>query len=185
MIWLEPPFNMLISAPTCAGKTEFVMSLVQARYKKTFDYVIIICPTFINNKAYDKKFIYKDPDIIIMIPGIEKINECIEQAYETYKGTKSLIIIDDCAFSKDLKSRVNILTRLAFSARHDSISVWVLTQQYTSIAKTFRENIGMLVLYYTPSKNDIKEIIENYGMELNKEEVTGYIKQLKKRLTVS
>ena len=179
MIWLEPPFNMLISAPTCAGKTEFVMSLIQREYKKTFDYIIIICPTFINNKGYDKKFIYKDPDIIIMIPGIEKINECIEQAYETYKGTSSLIIVDDCAFSKDLKSRVNILTRLAFSARHDSISVWVLTQQYTSIAKTFRENIGMLVLYYTPSKNDIKEIIENYGMELNKEEVTRYIKQLK------
>ena len=37
----------------------------------------------------------------------------------------------------------------------------------------------MLVLYYTSSKNDVKEIIENYGMELNKKEISNYIKQLK------
>ena len=179
MIWLDPPFNMLISAPTCSGKKEFIMELLQTYYKNVFDYIIIICPTFINNKAYDKKCIYKDSDIIIMIPNIEKINESIELVYECYKNTKSLIILDDCAFTKDVKSRVNILTKLAFSARHDNISVWVLTQQFTSIAKTFRENIGMLVLYYTPSKNDVKEIIENYGMELNKEEISEYIKRLK------
>jgi hypothetical protein len=178
-MWLEPPFNMLISAPTCSGKTEFIMELLYTHYKNVFVYIIIICPTFINNKAYDKKCIYKDDDIIIMVPNTEKINESIEYAYETYKNTKSLIIIDDCAFSKDVKSRVNILTKLGFSARHDNISVWVLTQQYTSIAKTFRENIGMLILYYTPSKNDVKEVIENYGMELSRDEVSDYIRQLK------
>ena len=37
----------------------------------------------------------------------------------------------------------------------------------------------MLVLYYTSSKNDVKEIIENYGMELSKKEISNYIKQLK------
>ena len=180
MKWLEPPFNMLISAPTCSGKTEFVMHLLQTHYKGAFDYIIIICPTFTNNKAYDKRFIYRDKDIVVLIPHVETINETVELAYEVYtRGGEILIILDDCAFSKDVKSRVNILTKLAFSARHDNVSVWVLTQQFTSIAKTFRENIGMLVLYYTPSKNDVKEVIENYGMELSKEEVSSYIKQLK------
>ena len=116
MNWLEQPFNMLISAPTCSGKTEFVMQLLKKEYMNVFDYIVIICPTFLNNKTYDKKFIYEDPDIIIMIPNIERINECIEHAYECYKCTNSLIMLDDCAFSKDVKSRVNVLTKLAFSA---------------------------------------------------------------------
>ena len=55
---------------------------------------------------------------------------------------------------------------LAFSARHKGSSVWVLTQQMTSIAKAFRENIACLVLFYSPSAKDMKVIFENYAGDL-------------------
>lgn len=72
-----------------------------------------------------------------------------------FEGTNSLGILDDRAASKDVKRRTNELVNLAFSARHRGLSVWVLTQQLTSIAKPFRENVGVLVLFCTPSQKDM------------------------------
>ena len=179
MYWLEPPFNMIISAPTCSGKTEYLLQLLSTVYKNKFEYIIIVCPTYYNNSTYERKYIYTDEDVIIVIPDLDYIDETLQYIHETYKNTDSLIILDDCASSKDMKSRTDELTKLGFSARHDKLSIWVLTQQYSSIAKPFRENIGMLILFYTPSKNDMKTIIEDYGMELDKNEINEYINQLK------
>ena len=179
MNWLEPPFNMIISAPTCSGKTEYLLQLLRTVYRSKFEYIIIVCPTFHNNCTYEKNYIYTDNDIIIVITDLDYIDETLQLVHETYKNTDSLIILDDCASSKDMKSRTDELTKLAFSARHDKLSIWVLTQQYSSIAKPFRENIGILILFYTPSKNDMKTIIEDYGMELNKDTINEYINNLK------
>ena len=54
---------------------------------------------------------------------------------EIYKGTSSLIILDDCASSQDVKNRTSELVKLAFSARHYGLSTIVITQQLSSIAK--------------------------------------------------
>ena len=50
-----------------------------------------------------------------------------------FEGTNTLIILDDCAASKDVKGHTGQLVKLAFSAWHLGISVWVLTQKITSI----------------------------------------------------
>lgn len=68
---------------------------------------------------------------------------------------------------------------LAFSARHKGISVWVLTQQMTSIAKPFRGNIAALVLFYTPSAKDMKATFDDYAGDLMKEEQIELITKLK------
>ena len=184
MNWVEPPFNMIITGPTCCGKTEYLMNLLIGPYYQKFEYIIFLCPTFINNKAYDKSFIFADDDVLV-IPAVANepasIDTWLKIVHDTYKGTESLIVLDDCAASKDVKRRSDELVNLGFSARHDKLSVWVLTQQYTSISKPFRENIGMLVLFYTPSKTDNETIIKEYGMELEKKEVKQLIGQLKKQ----
>ena len=71
--------------------------------------------------------------------------------------------------TKTVKNRTDNLTRLGFSGRHDGLSVWVLTQQYTSISKAFRDNIGFLVLFYTTNNEDLKGIINNCGMDVTKD----------------
>ena len=71
---------------------------------------------------------------------------------------------------------MNSLTWLSFTARHKGISVWVLTQQMTSIAKAFRENIACLVLFYSPSARDMKIIFENYAGDLTNEEKNIFLK---------
>lgn len=64
---------------------------------------------------------------------------------------------------------------------HARISVWVLTWQITSIAKPFRENVAVIILFYTPSSKTIKAIFEDYDGELSLEEYKKLIEQLKKR----
>ena len=98
-----------------------------------------------------------------------------------FEGTNSLIILDDCAASKDVKKRTNELVNLAFSARHRGLSVWVLTQQMTSISKPFRENITFLALFYTPSRKDMKEIFDDYGGYLASDEKLKMLSELKKK----
>ena len=63
---------------------------------------------------------------------------------------------------KNVKDRTSELVKLRFSARHYNLSVVVITQQLTSIAKPFRENISKLVTFYNPNKKDITTIIQEY-----------------------
>jgi len=65
-----------------------------------------------------------------------------------------------------VKGRTGELVKLGFSARHQ---VWVLTQQLSSIAKPFRENVAAIVLFYTPSAKTTKAIFEEYAGELSHE----------------
>ena len=76
-----------------------------------------------------------------------QIDDWLKIISNVYEGTNKLIILDDCAASRDVKQRTNELVELAFRARHKGISVWVSTQQITSIAKAFRENIAASVLF--------------------------------------
>ena len=101
------------------------------------DFIFLLCPTFINNKTWDN-FAENDKDFFIIIPEHHHINQWLQLISFAFEGTNTLIILDDCTSSKDVKKRTNELVKLAFSARHSGISVWVLTQQMSSIAKTFQ-----------------------------------------------
>ena len=59
------------------------------------------------------------------------------------------------------------------------MSVWLLSQQLTSVSKPFRENIGALVVFYTPSKSDLETILSDYGGEITKEQLQEYMRHLK------
>ena len=91
----------------------------------------------------------------------------------TERQTQTLLILDDIACGDDVKRRTSELVKLAFSGRHDNMSVWLLSQQLTSVSKPFRENIGALVVFYTPSKSDLEAILSDYGGEITKEQAAG------------
>ena len=84
------------------------------------------------------------------------IDELLIDCSVLFACANTLIILDDCVVSKDLKHRSNKFIDLAFSGRHDGLSVWVLTQQLTSIAKPFRENIACMVSFHNPSQVSTK-----------------------------
>ena len=174
------PFNMIITGPTNCGKTNYLIEQLQGPFRKVFEYIVLICPTYAKNRTYhrfaqgDKRFFVLSPDS----SNSEEIDSLLTTVSDLFSGTNSLIILDDCAVSKDLKNRSNKFIDLAFSGRHDGLSVWVITQQLTSIAKPFRENVACVVAFHNPSQVGMKTLFEEYGGDLDIETKRRFIKML-------
>ena len=98
-----------------------------------------------------------------------------------FEGTNTLITLEDCGASKDMKGRTGQVVSLSFYASHIGLSLWVLAQKVTSITASFRENRAAIVLFYTPSGKTTKAIIDDYAGELSQEEYRGLISKLKAR----
>ena len=50
---------------------------------------------------------------------------------------------------------------------HKGLSVWILTQQLTSIAKPFRGNVGCVIPFHNPSQMGTKTLFEDFGGDLD------------------
>ena len=175
------PFHMIITGPTNCGKTNYLIEQLRGPFRKVFDYIVLICPTYAKNKTYhgfargNKRFFVLSPDS----SNSDEIDSLLTDVSELFSGTNTLIILDDCAVSKDLKQRSNKFINLAFSGRHDGLSVWVLTQQLTSVAKPFRENVACVVTFYNPSQVGMKTLFEDYGGDLDIETRKTFMRLLK------
>ena len=135
------PFNCIITGPTNCGKTRYLIQMLRQYFRYAFSYIVLICPTYKDNKTY-RNFAKGDRRFIVLSASAsasnsEEIDSLLQDLVTYFSGTNTLFILDDCAVSKDLKKRSNQFIDLAFSGRHKGISVWVLTQQLTSIVKPF------------------------------------------------
>ena len=141
---------------------------------------MLICPTFAYNRTL-YRFAERDPRLCVIICEQHHVENWLKLASEIFKGTSTLIVLDDCTASKDVKGRTRELVKLGFSARRSGISVRVLTQQLSSIAKPFRENVAAIVLFYTPSAKTTKAILEEYASEESHNKLRQTIARLKER----
>ena len=136
------PFNAVIVGPTNSGKTQFLVNQLCGPFNGKFDYVVLISPNFAYNKTL-YRFGERDPRLYVIICKQHHVEVWLKLASFCFEGTNTLIILDDCATSKDMKGWTGELVKLGFSARHAGISVWVLTQQLSSIAiKAFSRECG-------------------------------------------
>ena len=156
------------------------MDQIYGPFRSKFDYIVLICPTFVYNKTYHR-IGEKDPRMFVLICAQHEVEIWLKLVNFVFEGTNTLIILDDCVASKDVKGRTRQLVSLAFPARHTGISVWVLTQKITSITAFFRENVALLVLFYAPSAKTTKAILEDYAAEMSLNEYRKLIGELKER----
>ena len=173
------PFNALVIGPTNSGKSRFVVDQLRGHFRGKFDFIVLICPTFAYNKTFHR-FAEVDKRFYVIICEQEWVEDWLRHVSWLFEGTNTLIILDDCAASKDVKKRTGELVKLAFSARHTGQSVWVLTQKMTSITASFRDNVAAVVLFYTPAWKTLKAVFEDYAGELSQDEYKDYISWLKK-----
>ena len=172
------PFNAMIVGRTKSGKTQYLLSQLRGPFRGKFDYIVLICPTFVKNKTYDG-FVDHDPHIFVIACRHHEIEYWLALASFFFEDTNVLIILDDCATSKAVKGRRSQLVDLGFSGRHDGISLWVLTQHFTSIELAFRDNVDVHVLFYTRSAKTTKTIFEECAGELTQEESKELMKRIK------
>ena len=183
------PFNMIIVGKTACGKTKYLLDMLERDYMGHFEYIFLVCPTFENNTTY-RSWKYEPDEEYIVIPcDKDHVDHWLKYIVQNFKGTNSLIILDDCASGKSVKSKTSELVKLGFSARHYGFSTIVITQQLTSIAKAYRENISKLVSFYNPNKKDMQEIFDDYLGNISKDEevnIKNTLKNLKySRLKIS
>ena len=177
---IKIPFNALIVGPTNSGKTQFLVNQLFGPFNGKFDYIVLICPTFAYNRTL-YRFGERDPRLYVIICEQHHVENWVKVASFAFKGTKTLIILDDCAASKDVKGRTGELVNLGFSGRHTGISVWILTQHLTSITASFHDNVAAVVLFYTPSVKTTKAVFEECAGELSRGEFKQIISRMKKR----
>ena len=48
----KTPFHCIITGPTNCGKTEYLVTKLRGSFRYVFEYIILICPTYIHNKTY-------------------------------------------------------------------------------------------------------------------------------------
>ena len=174
--YCDVPFNMLISGMTDCGKTYYVLDLLEHDFMKTFDYIVIFCPSIEMNKTYkDRKWVEHDKYIYVYPPDKTKmdLNSALEDAINTFRDSdaQTLFLIDDCANLWESKNKCTQLTELGFSGRHCGISVWLITQKYNAVCKDFRENCKHMIIHTMNDQASFDQIFrENRCLPLQEKE---------------
>ena len=101
---------------TAYGKTEILLRLLETEYKNHFEFIVILCPTILDNKTYlSRKWIHDNKNVFIMCDVEGKLNEWIKLFKNTLKGYQTLFIIDDCSAEGEINKKRDALSELAFS----------------------------------------------------------------------
>ena len=180
---METPFHMIIVGMTACGKTHYLLEMLEKEYKNHFDYIFIVCPTLEDDKTYQNWKYLKDPDVFALACDDDKVEGILREIKGFAKNTNSLVIVDDCAATKDVKNRTSELVKLGFSGRHSGLSTIVITQQLTSIAKPYRMQISKIVCFYNPDAEDeeviFKKYMKNVVGDKEKEEIQKKLNTIK------
>ena len=163
------PFYMLVIGSTGSGKTRFLQEFLEKNYKGHFNSIFLVCPTFFKNETW-LDWRYKDDPKFYPLPCAfrdveDYLRPCVEAGREygsARDGNKNLLVLDDVASCDAVKKRTGALVESAFSSRHDGLSVVVISQQCTSIAKPFRENSSHLIFFNTSNRRDMKQMLDEY-----------------------
>ena len=92
------PHSAMFIGVTACGKTEFLLQLLETIYKNHFEFIVILCPTILDNKTYlSRKWIFNDKNVFIVCDIEGKLNEWIKLFKSALKGHQTLFIIDDCS----------------------------------------------------------------------------------------
>ena len=156
------PHNALVCGRTNSGKTYHVLNILERFYLHALDHIFINCPTFHDNKTYNRPWLNK---CIVITQG--KLVDTLDRVIKRHSkggdltGKKSLIVIDDCSAEKDLNKHRTSLSKIAFSGRHANLITWFITQRYVSAPKDFRENIHWVLI----TKNTCKKSFETLMSE--------------------
>jgi hypothetical protein len=176
MVYLpDEAHTAIICGNTNCGKTKFVLDLLEGVYHKTFDNIVIICPTFNDNKTYQEREWVKKMCVNIN-PG-NNFNEVLDKEWKKNKNTKTLYIIDDCVNYKDTNKEKSVLPKLVMEGRHTLQSVWILTQKYNAVLKDVRENTAWVAIFYCKDKHLLKECLDENDVVENEK-----IPEIKKEL---
>ena len=100
---------------TACGKTEFLLRLLETEYKNQFEFIVLLCPTILDNKTYlSRKWIFDDENVFIVCDLEGKLNEWIKLFKNALKGHQTLFTIDDCSAEGEINKKTRCSIRISF-----------------------------------------------------------------------
>ena len=176
------PHSAMFVGATACGKTEYMLKLLETNYKNHFEYIVVLCPTILDNKTYlSRKWILDDENTFIVCDVECKLNDWIGRFTKVFKGHETLFIIDDCSAEGEINKKRDALSELAFSGRHRGHSLWVLTQKYNSITKDVREQVKWLCLFFTKDRDSFEDCLRENDVVPDKNERNRLKESLRNR----
>ena len=91
------------------------MNQLCSTFRGKFDHVVLICPTFVHNKTL-YRFADRDSRLHVTICEQHRAEFWIKVASFSFEGTNTLIVLDDCAASKDVKGLTGELVKRSIPA---------------------------------------------------------------------
>ena len=164
------PHAAVIVGQTGCGKTVFCLDLLEGPYRGVFRHIVFLCPTILHNKTYkDRTWIWADPEVYVIDPG-ERLHDCLRALYQVFQGEPCLFLINDCAATKALTKKKDMLSELAFSGRHAGASVWVLTQKFNAVGKDLREQTKWVALFHCKDRDSFEDCLRENDVIPTREE---------------
>ena len=174
----ELPTRMLVVAPSGAGKTVLLVSLVLDIYPKAFARIYIFSPSVHIDRQWDavkefqskqmgvddkKEKLYFDNfspgDLQMVIDQQARITQLAKT-----KGMKKLyqilIILDDIADDPKITRQAKPVHELFVRGRHHCISTIASVQKYRVLAPLIRVNATDLIIFRLRSMHELNAIIE-------------------------
>ena len=72
----EFPHSAMFVGVMACGKSEFLLQLLETEYKNHFEFMVILCPTILDNKTYlSRKWILDNKNVLIVCDVEGKLNE--------------------------------------------------------------------------------------------------------------
>ena len=84
----KTPFHCIITGPTNCGKTRYLVDQLRGPFRYVFEYIVLICPTYIHNKTYEG-FARGDPRFFVFCPNdFEEIEELLQACSTLFNVAK-------------------------------------------------------------------------------------------------
>lgn len=154
--------RLLISGPSCSGKSTLVKQLLHKYFRNKFDEIFIIAPTIkqplwesvrINKEKENKSDEASDSQFMKYIDKIKKNGK---------DGKRSLLILDDIV-NTELTRRSSALCREILRLRHYDCSIVICTQLYKAIPNFVRVNLTHFIGFHNPNQNEVDKMKDEMG----------------------
>ena len=179
----DMPFRTIVCGKSqLSGKSTIILNMMLRPefYGGKFDPEDIYLVS--NNKLDNKLRILADQ---LEVPGsnimrfsedrMQSIYDHIEEMAEDSvaegaKPVNSLIIVDDCAYSGDFKTKIDgVMSQMFCNGRHVNLSIVCTSQKYTQLSTVMRTNATSVILFGNSQKElDLMEADHNF-MKTKKE----------------
>ena len=101
------PHSAMFVGATNVGRTEYLLRILETEYKNHFKFIVIMCPTILdNNKTYlSRKWSFDDENVFILCDVEGKLNEWVNLLRNTLKFHQVLFIINDCSAEGEINKK--------------------------------------------------------------------------------